>query len=282
MASLSALSEKNPNGNTLFMLWPGFGNHNGAMNALGHMLVARVAWDNLTPTARAAVEKLNSNPHNPGAGQDCTDQDNDVFTAAVWMDDVRPVYKDLHYVNTPVDGDGTIPGGPSSITFLNQNLDVLRDSKASEDQKAEALRITEHLVGDLHMPLHNADNHDHGGNGFKLNGHENLHSFWDCGGKQWSNIKRPLNGPGKDQVAKMAAQLEKQYPLDKYRIDATNLKPEDWSREGWQMTKDDVYTDVTQGQAPSEEYTQRCRTDMNREAALGGYRLAGLLNDIFK
>ncbi|MBX3167791.1 MAG: S1/P1 nuclease [Candidatus Eremiobacteraeota bacterium] len=251
------------------------------MNALGHMLVARVAWDHLTPAARAAVERLSSNPHNPGAGKDCTDQDNDVYTAAVWMDDVRPTYRDLHYVNTPLEGDGTLPSGPNSITFLNQNLGVLRDSTASEDQKAEALRITEHLVGDLHQPLHNADNHDHGGNDFKLNGRDNLHSFWDSGGKQWSNLKRPLSGPDKQQVERLAAQLEKQYPLEKYRIDATNLQPEDWSREGWELARDDVYAGVTPGQAPSPEYTERARHDMSREAALGGYRLAGLLNQIF-
>ena len=249
---------------------------------MGHMLVARVAWDKLTPTAQAAVEKLNANPHNPGAGKDCTDQDNDVFSASTWMDNVRPTYKEMHFVNTPLDGDGTLPPGPNSITFLNQNLGVLRDPKASQDQKAEALRITEHLVGDLHMPLHNADNNDHGGNGFKLNGHESLHSFWDSGGKQWTNVKRPLNGPAKDQVIQLAAQLEKQYPMEKYRIDASNLKPEDWSREGWQLSKDDVYEGVTQGQAPSPEYTERARNDMNREAALGGYRLANLLNDIFR
>jgi hypothetical protein len=252
------------------------------MNAMGHMLVARVAWDNLTPTARAAVERLTSNPHNPGAGQDCTDEDNDAYTAAAWMDDVRPIYKELHFVNTPLDGDGTLPPGPNSISFLNQNLGVLRDPKASEDQKAEALRITEHLVGDLHMPLHNSDNNDHGGNSFKLSGHDSLHSFWDSGGKQWTNVKRPLTDAGRAQIDKMAAQLESQYPMDKYRIDATNLKPEDWSHEGWQMSKDDVYTDVTQGEAPSQAYTDRCRKDMNREAALGGYRLAGLLNDVFK
>ena len=56
----------------------------------------------------------------------------------------------------------------------------------------------------------------------------------------------------------------------------------DGSREGCQVSKDDVYEGVTQGQAPSPEYTERARNDMNREAALGGYRLANLLNDIFR
>lgn len=248
---------------------------------MGHMLVARVAWDNLTPAARVAVERLSGNPQNPGAGKDCDERNSDIYTAAVWMDDARPAYKDLHYTNTPLEGDGQLLPGLNSVTFLNQNLSVLRDAQASEDEKAEALRITEHLVGDLHQPLHNADNHDHGGNDFKLNGRDNLHSFWDSGGKQWTNVKRPLNGPDKAQVERMAALLEKQYPMETHRIDATNLHPEDWAREGWELARSDVYVGVTQGETPGPEYTERARNDMSRAAALGGYRLAGLLNEIF-
>ena len=34
------------------------------MNATGHMLVARIAWDKMTPAARAAVADLASDPNN--------------------------------------------------------------------------------------------------------------------------------------------------------------------------------------------------------------------------
>ena len=251
------------------------------MNATGHMLVGRIAWDNLTPAARSAVQDLNSDPNNPGAGKPTTDLDNDVLSAPVWMDDIRPTYKDLHYVNTPLDGDGTLSPGPNSISFLKENLAVLQDAQASRDEKAEALRITEHLVGDLHQPLHNCDNHDHGGNGFKLNGHQNLHSYWDGGAGLWKNSKRPLDSQSQQRIIQMASQLESNYPMSTMTTQATDLNPEDWAHEGWELAKSDVYTGVTQGQAPSPEYTARAQDDMSRGAALGGYRLANLLNQIF-
>lgn len=251
------------------------------MNATGHMLVNRIAWDHLTPKAQKMVEDLTHNPNNPVTGKPTTAQDNDVFTAATWMDDIKPTNREMHFTDLPLDGDGKIPQGPNSYSFISAQIAILKDAKAATDHKAEALRNTMHLMGDTHQPLHNCTHDDHGGNGFPLDGKKNLHSFWDSGANQWNSIKRPLDAAGQAQLDKLAASIEKQYPMEKYTVQAQDLDPAHWIQEGWTMAKNDVYTDITPGQAPSPQYTERAQKDMNLEAALAGYRMANLLNGIF-
>jgi nuclease S1 len=251
------------------------------MNATGHMLVARIAWDKMTPAARSAVQDLASDPNNPSTGIPTTEKNSDQFTGAVWMDDIKPVDKELHFVSTPFKGDGTVPVGPSSVTFLNDNLALLKSPSASRDQKAEALRMTLHLMGDTHQPLHNCENGDRGGNNFKLDGRNNLHSFWDTGGNQWTNLKRPLNDQASAQLASMASKVEQECPEAELAAKVQDLNPADWSHEGWELSHTAVYEGVVQGKAPSPEYVARAQHTMNEEAALAGYRLASIVNSIF-
>lgn len=59
---------------------------------------------------------------------------------------------------------------------------ILHDKKLAQPVRAEALRFLIHFIGDLHQPLHCADNHDRGGNEVKVmigRRHENLHAVWD-------------------------------------------------------------------------------------------------------
>lgn len=63
-------------------------------------------------------------------------------------------------------------------------LAVLRDPKADQAPKAEALEFVVHFIGDLHLPLHDEDNGDKGGNTRQVvfDGHsDNLHWVWDTG-----------------------------------------------------------------------------------------------------
>jgi len=68
---------------------------------------------------------------------------------------------------------------------------VLADRRASRTNRVFALMFVVHLVGDLHQPLHCADNNDRGGNDVKVDffgetnspagGLWNLHAVWDSG-----------------------------------------------------------------------------------------------------
>jgi len=68
------------------------------------------------------------------------------------------------------------------LKSISDQLAVLRDPIASDDQKAFALKFVVHLVGDVHMPLHVSDGTDQGGNLCKvtyMGKPYNLHALWD-------------------------------------------------------------------------------------------------------
>src|SRR5580658_6534870 len=56
------------------------------------------------------------------------------------------------------------PDGQCNSEELKRLIGVLADPRASPRQRNEALKWVVHLVGDLHQPLHAADNDDRGGN----------------------------------------------------------------------------------------------------------------------
>jgi len=70
------------------------------------------------------------------------------------------------------------------LKSINEQLAVLRDSKATDEQKAFALKFVVHLMGDIHMPLHVGAGNDQGGNFCKvtyMGKAFNLHALWDEG-----------------------------------------------------------------------------------------------------
>src|SRR2546430_12827011 len=69
---------------------------------------------------------------------------------------------------------------------LKRLITVLADTRAASRDRNEALKWLVHLVGDIHQPLHAADNGDRGGNrvpvalaGVRTRGRESLHRAWD-------------------------------------------------------------------------------------------------------
>jgi hypothetical protein len=70
----------------------------------------------------------------------------------------------------------------SLIKSIEDNLKIVKNTKASKSERAFALKFVVHLVGDLHMPLHVGNGMDHGGNLCKVVFHgtlTNLHQLWD-------------------------------------------------------------------------------------------------------
>ena len=143
---------------------------------LGHRIVARLADPLLTAHAREAVRDILG-------GQSLAD-------AAVWADNIRQYRHDadrLHYVNIPLadtvyDPARHCPHGQCIIAAIERDRGVLADSTASPAERAEALRFLIHFMGDLHQPLHVADDGDRGGNEREvsfLGRPTNLHKVWD-------------------------------------------------------------------------------------------------------
>ncbi|MGQ0813727.1 MAG: S1/P1 nuclease [Gemmatimonadota bacterium] len=171
----------------------------------GHRILCGIAWQRLTPEARAlATRLLGSN-------------DEKVFVAAcVWADEVRadrPETYNYHFINIPAGVSGMdmtrdcAPPkrcAPWAIVHYGR---ILADVKADRNARTEALKWVLHFVGDLHQPLHAGRPEDLGGNRVfvdffgdsgRPDRRNNLHSVWDSqmlhrAGHQWPAASRQLS-----------------------------------------------------------------------------------------
>src|SRR6476469_10408658 len=150
--------------------------HAGRWFDLGHRVVAGIAEQRLTPRTAAAVRDLLD-------GQSLAD-------ASVWADNIKQYRHDadaLHYVNIPLTATAYDPGrdcphAKCVIAAIASDTQVLANPSASPLDRAEALKFLVHFMGDLHQPLHVADNSDRGGNRrtvYLLGDSMNLHKAWD-------------------------------------------------------------------------------------------------------
>jgi hypothetical protein len=156
----------------------------------GHRTVGAIADRLLTPQARAAVQHLLADDRdkfgNP-SGRTTLEE------VSVWSDEIygtpaaRPRW---HYDNAPVCGRVVIAtvcrDGDCASEQLKRLSSLMADPQAAPRERNEALKWVVHLVGDLHQPLHAADNDDRGGNavqvalaGVRTRGRESLHRAWD-------------------------------------------------------------------------------------------------------
>ena len=172
----------------------------------GHQMIALIARAHLTPAASAAVDRLlNENPLDPNQKRYCQERPADPMAdAASWADDMKSIDKTFtwHFVDIPLaihksDSADAMKWceaiGPSVdgkdrpgciLTAIDYEWNILRDKDQPGPERAKALRYLIHFLGDLSQPLHDADNHDQGGNCtritfFDREKPENLHAIWD-------------------------------------------------------------------------------------------------------
>ena len=177
-------------------------------------MAAAIAYENLKPEVKAKVNALlHKHPQYDLLAEKCPkgmDADLYVFMrASTWPDMLRSASNPLgkaehhatwHYINFPINiGETTGPEpktswkagtDPENILQALAKCDAdLKDDNATEADKAKQLSWLEHLVGDLHQPLHAVSLFspqfpagDKGGTSFWVtrDGKQaNLHSLWD-------------------------------------------------------------------------------------------------------
>ncbi len=151
----------------------------------GHRLIAQLAWDQLTPNAKAQIQTLlqdEPEPTLPGI--------------ANWADNLRATDKDLgrrsgpwHYVN--IGGDRCTfnqmrdcPKGNCIVDSIPAQARLLADTRQTTAARNQALKFLVHFIGDIHQPLHAGHAVDKGGNTVQINFDgkgSNLHRLWDSG-----------------------------------------------------------------------------------------------------
>jgi nuclease S1 len=239
----------------------------------GHRIIALIAADRLTPAARAEVSDL--------LGGDARGRMEEVST---WADEIRrgrPKTAPWHYVNIEISTNGydaarDCPAGDCVVAQVQKDERILADHRLAKSVRAEALRFLIHFVGDLHQPLHCADNHDRGGNEVRvLVGAEetNLHAVWD------TNVVAAL-GQNPDQVASdLAAQIAPEEAKSWSRG-----APEDWSNESSGVAKRVIYAALpgeggtTAPIVLPRDYAARQRPVTAVQLERAGVRLAVMLN----
>jgi hypothetical protein len=318
----------------------------------GHEAVAYIAWQQMTPAARArAIELIKLVPTLTKPGGTSTipgykewvsdlpsglDEDQKnlylFMRAATWADSIKHKWlKDSdtppagravevnigftdteshgywHFIDTGFTSDhSTVP--PALVPNVATQIGAFRKAIASgEDDNLEAYDLVwlEHLVGDIHQPLHGsaryfAGKSDIGGNLVKIRltsamkkefegtqsktAPRELHAFWD-------------DLPGEGQPA---PDLPDAVTFASGLPAAANAKvadtdPGDWAAESLTLAKSDAYhapigkglqpagsTSSSSGYLISTTYYNAAMQDARVRIALAGARLAKLLNENLK
>ncbi|HEX2077588.1 MAG TPA: S1/P1 nuclease [Longimicrobium sp.] len=281
-----------------------------AWDELGHRVVARIAWDHMTPAARQhAIRLLQSAPPTSGIAElmprtgSMEERQREWFVhTAVWADMIRDrdhpgaryAHADWHYVNWfwevgPGSRPRDRPDVPRAGQLIGQMQRITRTlGSASVPDSAEAIDLAWllHLGGDSHQPLHNSaritaedPEGDRGGNTFRLAGlypFNNLHAYWDA----LVGPAFPWRGEYRseaDYVGAIAQQIARRWPLARMRGQLLPGQVERWSEEGLRVAQRTAYN-LRRNQAAPPSYRRAAWAAAEPRIALAGYRLADMLN----
>jgi hypothetical protein len=285
-------------------------------NAAGHRIIASLAYDHLTPTARARVDDLiRRHPDYPtlflrNAPADPAERARAAFLAASeWPDVIRtdarfyddaqpgarptprlPGFPDMarhtnwHYINLPFTQDGT-PGPaalrPNAVTELNRLIPILGRPPSDPANPVYALPWFLHLAGDLHNPVHAVARFSRelpqGDRGGNL--------VFVRPGSTLHGFWDGLLGsdPGLDAVVRSVRTLEGE-GVTKETASDLMASPERWAREGFQLARSVVYG-LGSGAGSQEKpinlsmaYRERAGEAARRRAVEAGLRIAAILN----
>jgi nuclease S1 len=250
----------------------------------GHRLVALLATNHLSPTARQNVSSLLG--------------DESLADVAVWADQYHEGNNQTsfwHYVNIPPDATrydrdrdcptqpGVRAGGRGDrwrdcvVDRILYNQERLANTSLDRADRAIALKFLVHLIGDLHQPLH-ALGVERGGNGIPVSVFGsptcryddgtpypcNLHGVWDTA----LIAHRRLS----DQ--QYLAELERQIKQRGWDAAATG-SPAEWAMESHAFGKAAL---LPAKGVVDEAYYRAKISVVDERLALGGLRLAAWLN----
>lgn len=189
----------------------------------GHQIICAIAMKELTPSARAKVNKIMA----PETHY------NTFWEACVWPDHPRKRGPE-HFINEPRSTDAitanTCPQADTCLfTAIATDEAAVGDTNADKEARLESLKYLGHWMGDIHQPLHVSFEDDRGGNKIKSKGvcSSNLHSDWDT-----CLVVTQLGGGNPNTIAK---NIRKSIS-DADRAKWTQGGPVDWANESYQIS----------------------------------------------
>ena len=219
----------------------------------GHAVICEMAYMQLSDATRAEVDRLMA----------VHPDDKNLSTACAWADRQPRKKPRQHYVNFPrdqVDIDSQSCGRADKCIFtaLRDDAYAMADEGRSDEERAEAMILLGHWIGDLHQPMHVGFADDRGGNSVHVKrgpkqgrsdkpcrvGSYNLHSVWDtCVVETYA--PRKIRG-GLDRLGGEAGQLDitahaKQIMTrytDEQRQAWADTEVTDWAQESLDIARD--------------------------------------------
>ena len=275
----------------------------------GHEIIARIADHYLEPPVRAKVAALLA------ADTTSLTRDTGMAAEAAWADKFRDSDRNAdqvryrrtrawHYIDIeldrPQDGVACSPRaalprgtpaslGPAQACIVDKIVQFLRElhgTAAAPEERRLALQFLLHLVGDLHQPLHAADDHDHGGNDVMVEsaGHRrgSLHHYWD------TVFVEDLGRDAGEVAARLIGEIS---AAQRRRLRSGN--PADWARQSFEVARIEVYGRLPGGRAAGAKPGPRAALELELDDAYtagadravavqlerAGVRLAQILND---
>ncbi|MFN3944228.1 MAG: S1/P1 nuclease [Allosphingosinicella sp.] len=255
----------------------------------GHEVVARIAWLETTPRARAEMRRLMALQARLDTP---TCPVRTIEEASVWADCIKPLgdrfsyQNSWHYQNVHIcrdfDQAAACRDGNCVSAQIERNARLLADRSLPDRERLMALAFLVHFVGDLHMPLHAGDRGDLGGNRVPVSyglieGRTNLHSAWD-GYIAERAISTPAAG---------ARGLLSELTPDRKAVKREGTVT-DWARESWEISRRHAYGTIAEDPCAAmpegrpvigEEDVQRLIPVVRTQVARAGLRLARLLDE---
>lgn len=266
----------------------------------GHKTVAEIAYADLTPVAKKAVDQIVEEFHK-------SHPDYETFAdLSTWPDHLQEqektfLYSAPHFITLPYDPEGILSQAvkagmqtqskqSGSIAYIEQAKAILANNKASIFSKCWALSYLSHVVADLHQPMHCCTRYskelpkgDRGGNfhpiiPMKNSKASNLHLLWDSG----VGFLPVLSGDtalDKKKLEIFAQRVKEDLPKEKLTASAS-MDPNEWALESHKIAVEHAHK-LKPNRAPSPMYIENSKTIVEERIALAGYRLSNMLNVVF-
>ena len=248
----------------------------------GHRVTGLVADSLLTPKTRI---RLNHLVPNVNLGDFANQMD--VFRTALTIE--VPGSDKWHYDNQPICGakpyEAYCPNGDCASSKIPVYFKILADTRATDEARAQAAMFLIHMVGDIHQPLHAADDGDRGGNdknvlypGVEMP--RNLHRVWDS-----ELPKTILRGVNEIEFAKQLVARYKEKEIPQWQSGDVR----DWMNESHALSQKVVYAklpEFTCGEKwPADKvvnlpqaYVDTAGEVLPLQLAKAGARIAWMLN----
>ena len=263
-----------------------------AWDAVGHKIIAQIAWQNLTPqTKKILAPYIRAFPEKHAASLYRT-----FLEMNIWPDQLKTqgitVFDHWHFTRQGFSDDHSYvlkPDHYNIVWAIPQMQAILENPAASVQAKSFALSFLMHFVGDIHQPLHcislydkNYPNGDEGGNLIPIRSPyaSNLHELWDRELGAFYSVER-YHSPYHHQIYQFAQKVMQEFPPKNFGNEIQNINPSEWAKNSFELAKENAYP-MQANAEPSQTYIDHNREIALKQIALAGYRLAYLLNSTEK